>query len=399
MLLRPSARAYGEGLNVDELDHTVGLLGELIAFPTISADSNLDLIGWAADHLRTLGADAEITLDPTGTKANLFATFGPARDGGIVLSGHSDVVPVEGQDWSADPFAMAESEGSLYGRGACDMKGFIACVLAMAPRIAGWTLTRPVHVALTYDEEVGCMGARALVDTLRAREIRPSVAIIGEPTTMRVIEGHKGCCEYTTRFAGLEGHGSAPDRGVNAAEYAVRYAARLMTLSDELRACAPAGSRFDPPWTTVNIGRIQGGIAHNIIAGHCELDWEMRPVTETDGARVRTEIDRYAADDLQPAMQAVWPGASITREVVGEVTGLEPVEANKAVEIAAALTGANGADVVPFGTEAGLFRELGMDCVVCGPGSIDQAHKPDEFVSREQLSACLDMLAGLEAHV
>lgn len=383
---------------MDELNRTVEKLRELIAFPTISTDSNLDLIGWAAVNLRTLGADVEITHDPTGTKGNLFATFGPAVDGGIVLSGHSDVVPVEGQDWSTDPFVMAESEGNLYGRGACDMKGFIACVLAMAPHIADWALTRPVHVALTYDEEVGCMGARALVDTLSAREIRPSVAIIGEPTMMRVIEGHKGCCEYTTRFAGLEGHGSAPDRGVNAAEYAVRYAARLLALSDELRTRAPGGSRFDPPWTTVNIGRIHGGIAHNIIAGYCDLDWEMRPVAETDGAWVRTEIDRYATEDLQPAMQAICPDASITRDVVGEVTGLEPIEANKAVEIVSALTGANGADVVPFGTEAGLFQELGMDCVVCGPGSIDQAHKPDEFVSREQLSACLAMLAGLEAH-
>ena len=381
------------------LDHAVDLLGDLIAFPTVSADSNLDLIGWVADRLNALGARVEITHDPSGTKANLFATFGPEEDGGIVLSGHSDVVPVEGQDWSTDPFTMSEAEGNLFGRGACDMKGFIACVLALAPDIARWSLTRPIHIALTYDEEVGCFGARALVETLRARGLRPGIAILGEPTMMRVIEGHKGCCEYTTRFKGLEGHGSAPDRGVNAAEYAVRYAARLLSLSDTLRGRAPTDSRFDPPWTTLSIGRINGGIAHNVIAGQCDLDWEMRPVTAADGAWVRGEIDRFAADTLQPAMQAVHPESTITREVIGEVAGLQPIDGNRAVEIVSALTGANGADVVPFGTEAGLFQELGIDCVVCGPGSIDQAHKADEFVSRAQLSACLAMLAGLEAYV
>ncbi len=377
---------------------TEGLLGDLIGFPTVSTDSNLELIGWAANYLKGFGAQCDISLDETGHKANLFATFGPEGDGGLVLSGHSDVVPVADQQWSSEPFTMEDRQGRLYGRGACDMKGFIACVLAMAPEIATWRLTRPVHIALTYDEETGCFGARALVDELRTRGLRPATAILGEPTMMRVITGHKGCFEYTTRFTGCEGHGSAPDLGVNAAVCATRYATRLMELEAELRTRAPEASTFSPPWTTMNIGRIIAGVAHNVIPGHAEIDWEMRPVQRSDSDHVLEEIDRFA-ETLLPAMQAIHAEASITREVIGEVEGLHPVPDNKIAEIVSALTGANGSDVVSFGTEAGLFQSMGMDCVVCGPGAIEQAHKPDEFVSRDQLAACLDMLKGLERHL
>ncbi|WP_323770875.1 acetylornithine deacetylase [Antarctobacter sp.] len=380
------------------LYRTEGLLGELIGFPTVSADGNLDLIGWASNYLKGLGAVCDVSLDESGTKANLFASFGPEGDGGLVLSGHSDVVPVADQEWSSDPFVMEDREGRLYGRGACDMKGFIACVLALAPEIAQWPLKRPVHIVLTYDEEVGCFGARALVEELRARELRPATAILGEPTMMRVIDGHKGCFEYTTRITGCAGHGSAPDQGVNAAVCATRYAGRLMELEQDLRSRAPVDSPFTPPWTTLNIGRIQSGHAHNVIPDHAEIDWEMRPVQRADADHVLTEIDRYAAT-LLPAMRAVHAEATITREVIGEVGGLHPVPHNAIAKIVSELTGANGADVVAFGTEAGLFQSLGMDCVVCGPGSIEQAHKPDEYVSRDQLAACLEMLKGLEKHL
>lgn len=380
------------------LHRTEGLLGELIGFPTVSADSNLDLIGWASNYLKGLGAVCDISLDESGHKANLFATFGPEGNGGLVLSGHSDVVPVADQDWSSDPFVMKACEGRLFGRGACDMKGFIACVLALAPRIAQWRLTRPVHIVLTYDEEVGCFGARALVEELRERGLRPATAILGEPTMMRVIDGHKGCYEYTTRITGCAGHGSAPDLGVNAAVCAARYAARLMELETDLRQRAPQGSPFSPPWTTLNIGRIHSGHAHNVIPDHAEIDWEMRPVQRSDADHVLAQIDRFA-DSLLPAMRAIHPEATITREVIGEVAGLEPVPGNAIAGIVSALTGSNGTDVVSFGTEAGLFQSLGMDCVVCGPGSIEQAHKPDEYVSRDQLAACLSMLQGLEKHL
>jgi acetylornithine deacetylase len=374
------------------------LLGTLIGFPTVSSDSNLDLIAWASTYLHDLGARCDITWDESGRKANLFASFGPEGDGGLVLSGHTDVVPVEDQDWSSDPFEMTVQGGRLFGRGACDMKGFIACVLAVAPQIAQWPLSRPVHVALTYDEEVGCYGARALVAELLAQGLRPAMAILGEPTSMRVIDGHKGCFEYTTHITGCEGHGSAPDAGVNAAVCAARYVARLMELEADLRRRAPLDSAFAPPWTTLNVGRIHAGVAHNVIPGHAEVDWEMRPVQRADADYVLTEIDRFA-EGLLPAMRAVAPDSAIRREVIGEVDGLMPVAGNRAAEIACALTGANGTAQVAFGTEAGLFQAMGMDCVVCGPGSIEQAHKPDEYVARDQLAACLTMLRGLERHV
>jgi acetylornithine deacetylase len=362
----------------------------------VSSESNLALIAWASDQLGAHGARVRISTDPSGTKANLFATLGPDGDGGIVLSGHTDVVPAEGQDWTGDPFVMTERDGLLYGRGACDMKAFIAAVLCMAPQFAAKDLRRPLHIALTYDEEIGCFGARALVEELRQEGLRPAVALIGEPTSMRLIEGHKGCCDYPTEFTGLEGHGSVPARGVNAVTYAVRYAARLMEIAEELKARAPADSRFEPPWTTLNLGRIAGGDAHNVIAGRCQLDWEMRPVQGGDTDHVRDAIDAYARTVLEPEMKAVHREAGIVRHVIGEVTGLEPVSDNEALRIVAELTGANSADVVSFGTEAGLFQDLGLTCIVCGPGSIEQAHKPDEFVSRAQLAACLEMLAGLE---
>lgn len=377
------------------IDDTKEILGELIAFPTVSSDSNLELIAHAADRLGTLGAETRVLVDETGSKANLFATIGPERDGGIVLSGHSDVVPVADQDWSADPFAMREADGRLYGRGACDMKGFIAAVLAVAPLFASRQLSRPLHVCLTYDEEVGCLGARKLVGDLAAMDIRPSLAIIGEPTEMRIIEGHKGCCEYTTVFRGLEGHGSVPDAGVNAVEYAVRYVTRLMELREVLKARTPDGSRFEPPWTTLQVGRLAGGVAHNVIPGLASVDWELRPVSEADRHFICEQVDAYVAGELLPAMRAVHGSAEVVRHVIGEVAGLEPVDDNEARRIVAALTGANGADVVSFGTEAGLFQQFGMSAVVCGPGSIAQAHKPDEFVEISQLQACIAMLTGL----
>lgn len=377
------------------METTRAYLAEMIAYPTVSTDSNLQLIAWLAERLEHAGARCEIFLDPTGTKGNLFATIGPEGDGGIVLSGHTDVVPVADQLWSSDPFAMEERAGRLYGRGTCDMKGFIAASLAMAPLYAAQDARRPLHFAFTHDEEVGCVGGAALAAALRDRGLKPSLAIIGEPTEMRIIEGHKGCCEYTTRFAGLEGHGSSPDRGVNAVEYAVRYITRLMALRERLKDRAPAGSRFDPPWTTINTGALNGGHAHNVIPGLAEVAWEMRPVRWEDADFVKADLSAYVNDELLPAMRAVCPEAAIETEVIGEVAGLEPMEQNAARDLVAELTGFNGAETVPFGTEAGLFQALGMSVVVCGPGAIAQAHKPDEFVDLGQMSLCLDMLEKL----
>ncbi len=377
------------------IDDTKEILAELIAFPTVSTDSNLHMIQWLAQRLGDLGAQVEIWYDTSGNKANLFATLGPMRDGGIVLSGHSDVVPVADQDWTTEPFEMVERDGNWYGRGACDMKGFIAAVMAMAPRYAALDLQRPLHFAFTYDEETGCLGAQALAEQLVEQGIRPAVAIIGEPTMMKIIEGHKGCCEYSTHFTGLEGHGSSPDLGVNAVEYAVRFVGRLMELKEELKPRAPATSRFDPPWTTINTGALIGGVAHNVIPGKARVDWEMRPVQKSDMNFVKDAVHDYVTRVLEPAMQEVCPDAGIETEVIGEVGGLEPMEPSEARELVSALTGGNDVGVVPFGTEAGIFQDIGMSVVVCGPGSIAQAHKPDEFVAIDQMEQCLDMLERL----
>ncbi|WP_343115900.1 acetylornithine deacetylase [Ostreiculturibacter nitratireducens] len=377
------------------LDDTKALLRHMVAFPTVSTDSNLAMIEFIAEQLKAVGARVDIHHDASGAKANLFATLGPDVDGGILLSGHSDVVPVADQDWSTDPFEMVERDGKLYGRGTCDMKGFIAAAVAMAPFYAEKVKDRPIHFAFTHDEETGCLGAQALAQVLRAQGVRPGVAIIGEPTSMRIIEGHKGCYEYSTHFTGLEGHGSAPDRGVNAVEYAVRYVARLLELREQLKERAPANSRFEPPWTTINTGALIGGVAHNVIPGKARIDWEMRPVQHGDADFVKSNLHDFCTHTLLPAMRAVSPDADIVTEVIGEVDGLIPADENEAKDILMELTGANGADTVAFGTEAGIFQSLGTSAVVCGPGSIEQAHKPDEYVSLDQLGQCLTMLERL----
>ncbi len=378
------------------LEETKGILADLIAFPSISSDSNLQIIDYLAERLQAVGANVQRQIAPCGTKANLFATLGPDAPGGIVLSGHSDVVPVADQDWSHDPFEMIERDGRLYGRGTCDMKGFIAASIAKAEDYAGIPLNRPVHFAFTHDEETGCLGAQALAGWLEQHDIRPALAIIGEPTMLQVIEGHKGCCEYTTHFHGRAGHGSMPDLGVNAVEYAVRYVSRLMELGEELKTRAPKNSRFEPPWTTINTGSLAGGTIHNVIPEVASIQWEFRPVQERDFTFVKAEMEHLVQSVLLPAMKAVEPEAAITTEIIGEVAGLEPTTLNEARDILLELTGSNTSDVVPFGTEAGIFASLGMSVAVCGPGSIEQAHKPNEYLAVDQLAKCLSMLDGLK---
>lgn len=379
------------------LDQTKRILGDLIAFPTVSSDSNLAMIAYLAERLEAAGAAVTIYRDETSRKANLFATLGPSIDGGIILSGHCDVVPVEGQAWTVDPFSMTERDGLLFGRGACDMKGFIAATLAMAPAYAALELRRPLHFAFTYDEEIGCFGAQALIEALQTAAVRPAVAIIGEPTEMRTVEGHKGCYEYTTTFKGLEGHSSMPDAGVSAVEYAVRYVARLLELRSDVKDNAPVGSRFDPPYTTMQVGRIEGGTARNVIASHCHVDWEIRPVQRRDADHVKQAMDHFVAATLKPAMRAVHPAADIVTETICEVDGLEPVSLSEARDIVTELTGANSTDVIAFCSEAGLFQAADISAIILGPGSIVQAHKADEFVSLAQLETCLAMLSKLGA--
>ena len=382
--------------STDIIHAAIEHLGSLIAFPTVSSQSNLELIAYAAEHLARLGARIQLDHDATANKANLFATLGPEQDGGIVLSGHSDVVPVAGQAWHSDPFQMLARDGKLYGRGSCDMKGFIACCLAMAPGFAGLTLSRPLHIALTYDEETGCLGGQALIDALRRAGRRPALCWVGEPTGMKLIEGHKGCCHYTTEFTGLGGHSSKPEQGVNAVEHAVRFAVKLLQLRDALKARCPADSRFTPPYSTLQLGWLQGGIAHNVIPNRASLAWEIRPISVADGDYVRETIARYVQDTLRPEMQRTHPGADIITHTIGEVVGLAPEPASAALALMTELTGQTDAEMVSFATEAGLFQAYGVSTIICGPGAIEQAHQPDEFVSRQQLADCLDVLEKLK---
>lgn len=377
------------------LERCKAILSDLVAFPTVSSESNLEIIDYLSIELQAAGARIWVETDPTGQKANLFATIGPDTSGGVVLSGHTDVVPVADQSWSSDPFTLLEQDGRLYGRGTCDMKGFVAACVSLAPVFAKADLQVPVHFAFTYDEEIGCFGGQALVKSLQSRGIAPQAAIIGEPTMMRPVDGHKGCNEYTTWVTGLEGHGSAPDKGVNAVEYAARLVLELVRLRDQLRALAPDDCPFDPPHGTINPGVLIGGQAHNVIPGKARIDWEMRPVQPADSEFVKAAMARLVEDELLPAMRAVFPEAQITTETVAEVAGLERRAENPARDLIMALTGTNDVGLVPFGTEAGLFQSIGIPSVICGPGAIDQAHKPDEYVSVTQLNTCLRMLSRL----
>ncbi len=377
------------------LEKTQNILRDLIAFPSISAQSNLDIIEYIANYLDSFGISVAIFYDKSQNKANLFATIGPMSEGGIVLSGHSDVVPVEGQNWFNDPFKMVAIDAKLYGRGSCDMKGFIATCLALCPQFTSAPLSRPLHFSFTHDEETGCLGAQELIKILVEKKIRPAMAIIGEPTEMVMIEGHKGCYEYVTEFQGLPGHGSRPELGVNAVEYAVDYVAYLKSLRTELADRSPQNGKFIPPFTTLNIGSIHGGIASNVIAASCQVAWDLRPVQDTDAAFVKGEMHKYCHQHLLPKMQKIYGESNIITHIVGEVEGLIPVENNKAIELVAELTGKNNRELVAFGTEAGLFQSMGMDVVVCGPGSIEQAHKADEFISLGQLQSSLNMLEKL----
>lgn len=375
------------------IERTKEILADLIAFPSVSSETNLDIIGYCEDLLQSMGARTERQYDATGEKANLWATLGPDGDGGLILSGHTDVVPVEGQPWSTFPFEMVESDGKLFGRGTCDMKGFLACVLTMLPTFRDANI--PVHVALTYDEEVSCFGAVELARHLRENGINPAMALIGEPTEMAVVQGHKGCWEYSVRFWGKEGHGSRPDLGVNAGVFASRYVAKIMELANTMAKSSPGDNGFEPPWPTVNIGRISAGNATNTIPGEARIDWEMRPIDETESRGFLDKLHAWSTEVLEPAMKAGHPEAGIEFTTVGEFPPFLPADPNPARDLLLSLTGSNAAGLVSYCTEAGAFAANGISAVICGPGSILQAHKPDEYVEISQLQDCLTLLARL----
>lgn len=319
-------------------------------------------------------------------KANLFATIGPADSGGVILSGHTDVVPVAGQQWRSDPFRLSERDGRLHARGSADMKGFIALVLALVPEMTQRALNVPLHLAFTHDEETGCFGAPALIAALPDGSKRPRLAIVGEPTSMRIANAQKGCSFFRTRISGLDGHSSAPDRGVNAITAAAAIIGEIERLYAEAKSRASPESGFDPPHTTLSVGTIAGGSAVNIIARDCAFEWDLRTLPDDDAAALKARIDAFIAADVLPRMQAVEPRAAVETETVVAVPPLRPAAGSPAEALVRRLTGANTATTVSFASEAGLYQQAGIPAVVCGPGSIDVAHKPDEYITRAELA-------------
>ncbi|MBY4897591.1 acetylornithine deacetylase [Cupriavidus sp. AU9028] len=363
----------------------------LIAFDTTSRNSNLGLIETIRDHLAAQGLDPTLSYNPAGNKANLYVTV-PAADGGvqggIVWSGHTDVVPVDGQNWSMDPFDPVVRDGKLYGRGACDMKGFIGTALSMLPTLQQARLREPVHFALSFDEEIGCMGAPYMLTELRERGIQPAGCIVGEPTSMRVIVAHKGINAYRCCVKGHAAHSSLTPRGVNAIEYAARLICFIRDLADEFRARGPYDQAFDVPFTTASTGTIQGGIALNTIPALCEFVFEYRNLPGVDPEAILARVQRYAFDELLPRMQAEHPDAGLTIERIAAAPSLDAAEQDAITQLVRALTGDRDISKVAYATEGGLFQRAGIPAVVCGPGDIQQAHKADEYVEIEQLAAC-----------
>ena len=379
-------------------EKSIKILTDLIAFQTVSGTDNSELINYCEKILNDLGIETFKVFDDEEKRVNLFGTLKAKKTNGkkpIILSGHTDVVPVS-KGWSSDPFTATIKNEKLYGRGSCDMKGFIACTLAFAPVFKESNLDRDIHFCYTFDEETACIGAPLLIKELKKRDIKNGICIIGEPTNMKIIDAHKGMNEYTVHFGGLAGHSSKPHMGVNAIEYASRYINKLLELRQELIKRAPKDCIFDPPHSTLSIGGISGGIAHNVIADKCKIEWETRPVNKADGDFVTKEIEKFVSEKLLPDMKKVFPNSYIKKEIIGEVLGFEKLDESEACEFVASITGDNSREVVSFGTEAGLFQEVGISTVVCGPGSIEQAHKIDEFIELNELKKCLNFLDGIK---
>jgi len=379
-------------------EKSIKILSDLISFKTISGNDNSPLIDYCDNILKKNGASTFRVFDDNKERVNLFGTIKAKTTNGkkpIILSGHTDVVPVS-KGWSTDPFIATTKGDKLFGRGSCDMKGFIACVLAYVPILSKSNLDRDIHFSFTFDEETACIGAPLLIKELKKRNIKDGICIIGEPTKMKIIDAHKGMNEYTIHFEGLAGHSSQPDKGVNAIEYATMYINKLLELRKELIKRAPKDCIFNPPHSTLSVGGISGGIAHNVIADKCKVEWETRPVIKEDGIFVTEQIDKFVNNELLPKMRKIFPSSNIRKETIGEVIGFNRINDSEACEFVSSITGDNSREVVSFGTEAGLFQEIGISTVVCGPGSIEQAHKIDEFIELNEIKKCLSFLEGIK---
>jgi acetylornithine deacetylase len=372
------------------------LLAELVGFATVSRDSNLALIEFVRDYLQGLGVSSELIYNAERTKANLLASIGPSVSGGVVLSGHTDVVPVDGQAWTVDPFCLSETDGKLFGRGTADMKGYLASVLAAVPTFLSSPLRRPLHLAFSYDEEVGCLGVRSLLEVLPQRIPQPALCLIGEPTELQPVLGHKGKLAMRCHVRGAPCHSAYAPYGVNAIEQAARLIGRLGEIGAELAEPSRHDRRFDPAYSTVQVGVIQGGTALNIVPADCRFDFEVRALPDFAPQGVVEKLQDYAEQALLPRMRAVSVDTAIRFEHLSAYPGLATAPDSEAARLIARLCGSDAFGTVAFGTEGGLFDQAGIPTVVCGPGSMDQGHKPDEYVSVEQMAACdrlMDRLA------
>ncbi len=378
------------------------MIRRLVAMDTTSRNSNLGIIEYIGDYLGKLGVESRLVHDETGRKANLYATLGPADKPGIALSGHTDVVPIDGQNWSSDPWTIAERGRRLFGRGTADMKSFLAVVLTSVPEMLRRKPTTPIHLIFSYDEEVGCVGVRRLLDMLRSAPVRPLACIIGEPTEMKVIVGHKGKMSLRCHVRGRECHSSLAPQGVNAVEYAAEVIAYMRGMARRAAADGPFDEDFDVAHTTVHTGTVHGGTALNIVPKDCSFDFEFRYVPGVEPEALLAEVQGFAEAKLLPQMQAVDPAAGFSWEPLSSFPGLDTPVGSEIVDFVKSLTGANSVSKVAFGTEAGLFQQTGIPTVICGPGNIAQAHKPDEYIEIEQIALCeafmgrlMDRLCGL----
>jgi acetylornithine deacetylase len=363
------------------------MLARLIAFPSVSTSSNLDIIGFCRDWLSSHGVESNIVMSPEGDKANLYATIGPQVEGGIVLSGHTDVVPVEGQAWSSDPWTLTERNGRLYGRGTTDMKGFDALVLALVPEMVRAPLKRPVHIALSYDEEIACRGAPSMVQAMSTSIPTPSAVIVGEPTRHAVVTGHKASVQLRTQVTGHAVHSSRIDQGVSAVMNAARLIAWHEDVMEENRRRADPGNPFEPAYTTLHCGMMVGGSAANVVSSSAWFFSDIRAIPTESPQDYLVRYEAYIRDVIEPRMKAIAPETGVAVELIAEVPGLRPEADGAAERLMRRLTGDNGTHVVSYGTEAGLFQRVGWSTVVCGPGDIAQAHQPDEYIEISEFEA------------
>ena len=374
---------------------TFAMIERLIGFDTTSRNSNLGLIEWTRDYLKGHGIESRLTYDAIGNKANLFATVLKGNKPGIVLSGHTDVVPVDGQNWGSDPFTATLRGDRLYGRGACDMKSYLAVALIMAPRFAEADLKAPIHFALSYDEEVGCIGVRGLLEDLARNNIRPAGAIIGEPTSMQPVIAHKGRRAYNCCVRGKEAHSALTPQGVNAIEYAARIVSYIRHMAERLQTSESRDYGFDVPFTTMQTGVISGGTAGNIVPRECIFQFEFRYLPGVDPDALEREIREYAERVLLPEMHRTDPDTGVSIEIKSDNPGLSMSETDEITRLAQALARKRSTAKVAYLTEGGLFQQAGIPAIICGPGSIEQAHRPDEYVTLEQVALCESFMQRL----